>query len=186
VLQHGGQDANADADVVVMPEIVCDDFASWNLVSDHLASLDPGSFEARVLDSNGNGIPCEGMMPGDRPRHRQFEVVCDDFQHRDEAEQFFVDFEEPNSNRYGLDHDLDNRPCEMLPPLDDTLQVLNRLNRHWLQDFGFGGDRNCTDFETWAGANAYFILAGGPGSDPHQLDGDGDGVPCEALPGAPD
>ena len=46
----------------------------------------------------------------------------------------------------------------------------------------FGPDRNCGDFDTQAEAQAFFEAAGGPGSDPHGLDGDGDGVACASLP----
>jgi micrococcal nuclease len=45
-----------------------------------------------------------------------------------------------------------------------------------------GPDRNCADFATQAEAQAFFVAAGGPTRDPHRLDGDGDGVACEALP----
>jgi len=48
-----------------------------------------------------------------------------------------------------------------------------------------GEDRNCGDFADWSSANAFFITAGGPQEDPHQLDGDNDGTACESLPGAP-
>lgn len=48
-----------------------------------------------------------------------------------------------------------------------------------------GRDRNCGAFRTWDEARAFFESAGGPERDPHRLDGDGDGVPCESLPGAP-
>src|SRR5919112_6271906 len=41
------------------------------------------------------------------------------------------------------------------------------------------GDYNCADFVTRAQAKA--VLDRNPG-DPHYLDGDGDGVPCEDLP----
>ena len=41
------------------------------------------------------------------------------------------------------------------------------------------GDYNCADFVTRAQAKA--VLDRDPG-DPHYLDGDGDGVPCEDLP----
>src|SRR6266487_2193308 len=44
-------------------------------------------------------------------------------------------------------------------------------------------DRNCSDFSTWAEAQAFF-LASGPG-DPNHLDHDKDGIACESLPGAP-
>ncbi|MYA61364.1 MAG: excalibur calcium-binding domain-containing protein, partial [Dehalococcoidia bacterium] len=45
--------------------------------------------------------------------------------------------------------------------------------------------RNCSDFDTWAEAQAFFESEGGPSSDPHRLDGDGDGTACQSLPGAP-
>ena len=48
-----------------------------------------------------------------------------------------------------------------------------------------GPDRNCGDFDGWAEAQAFYEAAGGPASDPHRLDGNGDGVACESLPGAP-
>ena len=44
-----------------------------------------------------------------------------------------------------------------------------------------GPDRDCGDFSTWKQANEFFIAAGGPQNDPHRLDGDSDGVPCESL-----
>jgi hypothetical protein len=40
-----------------------------------------------------------------------------------------------------------------------------------------GGDKNCSDFSTQAEAQRWLL----PG-DPHNLDGDGDGVACESLP----
>ena len=45
-----------------------------------------------------------------------------------------------------------------------------------------GPDRDCGDFATQAEAQSFFIAAGGPASDPHRLDRDGDGVVCESLP----
>jgi micrococcal nuclease len=46
-------------------------------------------------------------------------------------------------------------------------------------------DRDCGDFPTQEAAQAYFIALGGPASDPDRLDGDSDGIACEALPSAP-
>jgi len=46
----------------------------------------------------------------------------------------------------------------------------------------FGDDRNCGDFDTQDEAQSFFEAAGGPESDPHRLDGDGNGVACESLP----
>ncbi len=46
----------------------------------------------------------------------------------------------------------------------------------------FGPDRDCSDFETQAEAQQFFLAAGGPQRDPHRLDADHDGVACESLP----
>ena len=49
----------------------------------------------------------------------------------------------------------------------------------------FGPDRNCGDFDIWVQAQMFYKAAGGPETDRHRLDGDGDGIACESLPGAP-
>ena len=174
-----------ETDHFTVHEVTCDDFSTWDAANSYFESDGRTSTLFHTLDSNGNGIPCEGIMPSGRLAHEEFDVVCDDFQHRDEAEYFSEIYDSQNANLYGLDRDLDNRPCETLPPMDDTLRVLNRLNRQWRQDASFGGDVNCSDFETWIESNQFFIQAGGPNSDPHGLDGNNDGVPCQSLPGAP-
>lgn len=38
---------------------------------------------------------------------------------------------------------------------------------------------DCSDFPSSAAAQKYFLASGGPSSDPHNLDGDGDGLACE-------
>ncbi|WP_309649907.1 thermonuclease family protein [Nocardioides sp.] len=43
-------------------------------------------------------------------------------------------------------------------------------------------DRDCGDFNTQKAAQDFYINAGGPQSDPHGLDDDGDGVACESNP----
>ena len=48
-----------------------------------------------------------------------------------------------------------------------------------------GPDRDCSDFDTWQEAQVFYKAAGGPDQDPHRLDSDGNGIPCESLPGAP-
>ncbi|GAB2745605.1 thermonuclease family protein [Nocardioides pakistanensis] len=45
------------------------------------------------------------------------------------------------------------------------------------------GDKDCSDFGSQKAAQLFFISNGGPFSDPHRLDADGDGVVCESLPG---
>lgn len=43
-------------------------------------------------------------------------------------------------------------------------------------------DRDCADFATQKAAQIFFLNNGGPGSDPHRLDADGDGIVCETNP----
>jgi hypothetical protein len=43
-------------------------------------------------------------------------------------------------------------------------------------------DRDCSDFSSQAAAQSFFLSAGGPYSDPHYLDSDGDGIACESNP----
>ena len=40
-------------------------------------------------------------------------------------------------------------------------------------------DRDCADFPGSAAAQVFFLSAGGPARDPHDLDRDGDGLACE-------
>ncbi len=177
--------AGAGERSVSMPDVTCLDFNSWEEADSFFQTLKPLSREKLVLDTNNNGIPCDGMLPRERAEHEEFEVNCIDFQHRDEAEYFFEVYDSRGENQFGLDRDLDGRPCETLPPLDNTSRVLSRLDRLWSDDARFAADPNCGDFETWIEANEFFLKAGGPETDPHDLDGDSDGIPCESLPGAP-
>ena len=89
LLLKGPMVRDASADTLSLLGITCDDFASWDLADDHFAHLDPTSVEAHILDSNRNNIPCEGSKPRDHQTHEIFDVICDDFHHRDEAEKFF-------------------------------------------------------------------------------------------------
>lgn len=43
-------------------------------------------------------------------------------------------------------------------------------------------DKDCGDFNTQAAAQDFFLDHGGPGSDPHYLDADSDGIACESNP----
>ncbi|KAB2809609.1 hypothetical protein F9L07_21650 [Pimelobacter simplex] len=43
-------------------------------------------------------------------------------------------------------------------------------------------DRDCSDFPNQAAAQAFYTANGGPASDPHRLDAEGDGIACETLP----
>lgn len=44
---------------------------------------------------------------------------------------------------------------------------------------GSASDRDCNNFSSSAAAQQFFINAGGPQNDPHDLDRDGDGYACE-------
>lgn len=44
------------------------------------------------------------------------------------------------------------------------------------------GDYDCSDFSTQEEAQGFFESEGGPRTDYHSLDRDGDGVACETLP----
>lgn len=48
-----------------------------------------------------------------------------------------------------------------------------------------GDVRNCSDFTTWAAAQAWFDEYYPYYGDIARLDGDGDGIACQSLPGAP-
>lgn len=48
-----------------------------------------------------------------------------------------------------------------------------------LPAFAQGADRDCSDFSSWAEAQAFYDRSG-PG-DPHRLDADNDGIACETL-----
>ena len=43
-------------------------------------------------------------------------------------------------------------------------------------------DRDCGDFNSQREAQTFFLSEGGPNKDPHRLDGDKNGIACEALP----
>lgn len=175
--------SDVNADIVALPETTCDDFNSWTVANDHFQNKDTPPNQRRALDSNRNHIPCEGTKPRGDPIHQTFKIICNDFLHRDEAELFHHSHDQPSTNNFPLDSDRDNRPCETLPPLDKTTRLLNRIQRHSNAQDSI--DRDCSDFQTWQEANQFFIQAGGPTSDPHRLDGNSNGIPCESLPGAP-
>lgn len=42
-------------------------------------------------------------------------------------------------------------------------------------------DYDCSDFDLYREALAFYHSQGGPERDPHRLDADRDGIPCESL-----
>jgi hypothetical protein len=91
---------------------------------------------------------------------------CADFGTRAQAK---IVLERDPSDPHYLDGDGDGVPCEDLPARTDGE----------IPPLPADGDYNCADFGTRTQAKA--VLDRDPG-DPHYLDGDGDGVPCEDLP----
>merc|ERR1711920_222446 len=90
---------------------------------------------------------------------------CDDFKSYEEAKAWFDTYFPLYGDVAKLDDDHDGEPCEALKKLRSSP----------------GDSKNCGDFSTWKEAKAwydfYFPLYG----DVAKLDGDDDGVPCEAL-----
>jgi endonuclease YncB( thermonuclease family) len=43
-------------------------------------------------------------------------------------------------------------------------------------------DRDCADFASQAAAQTFYLANGGPRTDPHGLDSEGDGIACESNP----
>ena len=98
------------------------------------------------------------------------DLDCSDFATQEEA-QAVLDAN-PDDPNY-LDGEGDGVACESLPsapPLAPEPPSLESAPT---------GDLDCADFATQEEAQA--MLDADP-SDPHGLDGEGDGVPCESLP----
>ena len=76
------------------------------------------------------------------------------------------------------------QPTQGTPPSPPTPTIPPSLPADLRYD-PFGPDRNCGDFDTYQEALAFFLASGGPEDDRHRLDVNGDGAPCETLPGGP-
>lgn len=61
----------------------------------------------------------------------------------------------------------------------NTENIINNTSPNTPQGVG---DKDCKDFTTHTEAQDFFVSQGGPNSDPHKLDSDGDGSVCESLP----
>lgn len=108
---------------------------------------------------------------------------CGDFATHEEAQAFFVAAGGPGRDPHRLDGDGDSIACESLPRSALPTPAIRSNPTSGIMRYNpFGPDRDCGNFATHAEAQAFFVAAGGPGRDPHRLDGDGDGVACESLP----
>ncbi|WP_256391489.1 excalibur calcium-binding domain-containing protein [Natronoarchaeum rubrum] len=140
-----------------------DSSASTRIISEIAVTNSAGDVVAEASPPDYDA--CRERL-GEEPPPRDYN--CDDFDTWEEANEVY----ENSSGEYGLDGDGDGIPCEDLPGAPDDGNG----------DNGEDEDYNCEDFETWEEANE--VYEDSPGE--HGLDGDGDGVPCETLPGAPD
>ncbi len=113
------------------------------------------------------------------------EKDCGNFMSHREAQLFFMENDGQIEDLYALDTDKDGIACNA--PGDSGYERIT---------FALFGEptatpeatvtatvpkRSCNDFATWQEAYDFFISEGGPRSDPHNFDGDRDGVPCTAL-----
>ena len=116
---------------------------------------------------------------------------CSDFSSWWDAQNFYLAAGGPDDDPHRLDHNGDGTACESLFPAPNedspaagSSQGSSSSDNTSTQEEDFQ-DRNCSDFDTWQEAHDFFLSEGGPDNDPHGLDGNNDGVPCESLPGAP-
>ena len=159
----------------------CSDFNVWEEAQVFFVSHGGPEADPYSLDMDGNGIPCQSLIgaptptptitPTPTPIHDR---NCSDFATWLEAQAFFESEGGPGSDPHRLDRDGDGIACQSLPGAPSGASSSKAA------DF-----RNCSDFDTWAEAQSFFKSEGGPGSDPHRLDRDGDGIACQSLPGAP-
>ena len=106
---------------------------------------------------------------------------CNDFPTWWDAQNFYLAAGGPDSDPHRLDGNGNGVACESLPgaPQEDPIPVLTPVISSGEQK----EDRNCSDFDVWQDALEFFLSEGGPAKDPHGLDSNRDGYPCESLPG---
>ena len=110
---------------------------------------------------------------------------CADFASWWEAQNFYYAAGGPSSDPHRLDGNGDGVACQSLMdmPVEVPEPVQLEPETTPAEDVSGFADRDCDDFDTWQEAHEFFISEGGPGSDPHGLDRDGNGVACQSLPG---
>ena len=164
-------------DTEISPLVVrCSDFRTWDEVQEFFILHGGPESDPFGLDVDGNGIPCQSIFGAPAiPALLEIPVDdldCSDFETWSAAQDFYEENGGPQSDPHKLDRDGDGVACQSLPGYRDSGSE-------------FSEDRNCSDFATWSEAQSFYESEGGPGSDPHRLDRDGDGVACQSLPGSP-
>ena len=153
------------------------------------ATPTPGTPTATPTATPTPGTPTATPTATPTPGTASPDRNCSDFDTWAEAQAFFEAEGGPESDPHRLDHDGDGIACESLPGAPDQATPTPESRAPTpTPGTGYdpeGPDRNCSDFDTWAEAQAFYEAAGGPESDPHGLDRDRNGIACESLPGAP-
>ena len=143
-------------------------------------------------------------VPATPPRSPAPGVNCTSFSGWTDAQDFFLEHGGPDDDPYGLDGNRDGVACQSLPGAPSSVAGVSEpavtptpvpvatpqptLVSPAFVDLPFdptGPDRNCDDFSTWWDAQNFYLASGGPATDPHRLDNNGDGTACESLVGAP-
>ena len=167
----------------------CSDFATWSEAQSFYESEGGPASDPHRLDRDGDGVACQSL-PGSPSSASSSNTSdsrnCSDFNKWSEAQDFFEAEGGPNSDPHRLDRDGDGIACQSLPGAPDSKSTASSSDRPAPTPTVITSDtHNCSDFHTWAEAQAFFEAEGGPGSDPHRLDRDGNGIACQSLPGAP-
>ena len=189
----------------------CSDFETWEAAQNFFLAEGGPTQDPHSLDGDGDGTACQslpGAPQGDsdpsrhdpqttptatpQPTEDEFQDRnCGDFATWQEAQDFFTSEGGPSLDPHRLDSDGNGVACASLPGApqgdsdpgrQDPQPTPIATPQPAEDEFQ---DRNCSDFTTWQEAQDFFSSEGGPSQDPHRLDGDGNGVACESLPGAP-
>ena len=180
----------------------CGDFGDWAAAQSFFERAGGPGVDPHSLDHNGDGVACQGLpgAPGDgsdaatppppaptptptatpAPEKDFVDRDCGDFDDWAAAQAFFERAGGPGVDPHRLDRNGDGVACQSLPGAPDTADADPAPTATPMPEKDFV-DRNCSDFDDWAAAQAFFEAAGGPEDDPHRLDGNGDGVACESL-----
>jgi len=112
-------------------------------------------------------LPLETPITASLPPGTSVDVSCSDFITQAEAQVFYESEGGPTEDPYLLDEKRNATSEPVSEPEPTTTPFV---------------DKNCGDFSTQTQAQTFFESAGGPATDPHRLDGDGDGRVCVSLP----
>ena len=163
-------------------DVDCSDFENWSNAQAFYEEQGGPDMDPHNLDGDSDGIACQSL-PGSPFEETEYidDRNCSDFDTWGEAQEFYEAEGGPSSDPHRLDKDGDGIACQSLKDAaESSIAKSTGSSRSGARD-----TYNCSDFETWSEAQSFYESEGGPGSDPHRLDGDGDGVACQSLPGSP-